>query len=108
MTATRKRRERTWRPGPDYRVVCDCQRHARRERSFLRRTLRMASRGAAVLVTVPLALAALDFPIEAMNFNVGERTIETVRSMRAASVPAAPREPSGLRIFTTPGVSEHF
>jgi hypothetical protein len=110
--AARKRRERTWRPGADYRIVCDCQRHAR-ARIAWRRTLRLASRGAAVLVSLPLAFAALDIPIEAMNLSVASISIETVRGMGTAVAPEVHAKPAiapdaSLRIFTRPGVSEHF
>jgi soluble lytic murein transglycosylase-like protein len=53
----------------DFREICDCQVHARRERSLWRRTLRGAKkRGVALLVTVPLAFCAIG--TEAMNLSL--------------------------------------
>ena len=49
-----------WRGGSDWRVVCPCQNHASRHRDLLRRTVRIAARAAAVLLGIPLALAAVD------------------------------------------------
>jgi soluble lytic murein transglycosylase-like protein len=59
----------------DFRIICDCQRHARRERTILRRSLRVVARaahhvrrnGIAFIVGVPLAFGAIGIPIEAMN-----------------------------------------
>lgn len=50
-----------WRGGSDWRVVCSCQDHSRK-RSVLHSGLRMAARGAAVLLGIPLAFAAVDIP----------------------------------------------
>src|SRR5258706_9589519 len=55
-----------WTPSRDFREICSCQVHARRERTLWRRTLRGAKRrGVALLVTVPLAFGAIG--MEAMN-----------------------------------------
>lgn len=90
---------REWRPGPDYRIICPCQHHARRERSTWRRALRVASRGVAVLLGVPLALAAFDIPTEAMNANLA--------SLRPRVLSPKP-DSRPLPIFTAPVVSERF
>jgi soluble lytic murein transglycosylase-like protein len=58
--------KRQWRG--DFRVICDCQRHSK-NRSLWRRGLRLATRFAAVLVSVPLAFAAFDIN-SAMSLNV--------------------------------------
>lgn len=59
----------TWTPPRDFRDICACQRHARRERAFWRRALRGAKRrGVALLVTVPLAFGAIG--IEAMSLSL--------------------------------------
>ena len=59
----------TWTPPRDFREICACQSHARRERTLWRRTLRAAKRrGVALLVTVPLAFGAIG--IEAMNLSL--------------------------------------
>lgn len=58
-----------------FRVICDCQRHAIRERTLWRRSVRGARavgrqlrrRGVAIAVGLPIACFALGFPIEAMN-----------------------------------------
>jgi soluble lytic murein transglycosylase-like protein len=58
-----------------FRIICDCQRHAIRERTLWRRSVRAARyvgghlrrRGVAIAVGIPVACFALGFPIEAMN-----------------------------------------
>src|SRR5687767_14863367 len=63
--------EARWRGGADWRIVCDCQLHARREKSLLRRVTRVAkrvrSRGLVLLIGIPLAFGTFDLPSEAMN-----------------------------------------
>jgi hypothetical protein len=95
----------------DFRTICDCQVHARRERTLWRRSMRAARaaaqhvgrRGIAVIVGVPLAFGALGFPIEAMNVN--KLTIPSM--LRAASVEQ--RTPTrALPIFTTAKLREQF
>ena len=62
----------------DFRVICDCQRHAIRERTLLRRTVRgmrfigghLQRRSVALLVGVPLAFGAIGWPIEAMDVSI--------------------------------------
>jgi len=83
----------------DIRIICDCQRHARRERSILRRTARLVSRGAAVLMTLPLAFAAFDVPMSAMHFDLGPAKA----LMQKKGEPARQ-----LPIFTTAAVREQF
>lgn len=52
----------------EFRIICDCQRHAARERKLWRRSLRMARRhGVALAIGVPLIVGAIAFPSEAMN-----------------------------------------
>lgn len=98
MSATRKQRQpaSTWKAGPEYRIVCDCQRHALRGQLWSR-AIRLASRATALLVGVPLALAVFDIPV---NLNVGAATAPFLR--RAA---APERE---LPIFTTQKVRDEF
>ena len=62
----RRNGKRQWRG--DFRVICDCQRHSK-NRSLWRRGFRVATRFAAVMVSVPLAFGALDINA-AMNLNV--------------------------------------
>jgi soluble lytic murein transglycosylase-like protein len=61
MNKTSRKNVPKWRGGSDWRVVCACQAHSRK-RSVLRSGLRMAARGAAVLLGIPLAFAAVDIP----------------------------------------------
>lgn len=68
----------TWTPPRDFREICACQRHARRERALWRRAMRGARRRAAALVvTVPLAFCAIG--VEAMSGSLpalAEKAIE--------------------------------
>lgn len=52
----------------EVRIICECQRHAMRERKLWRRSLRAARRhGVALAIGVPLIVSAIAFPSEAMN-----------------------------------------
>ena len=107
-----------WKTGADYRLICPCQHHRRRERSLWRRAARIAGRSVAVLVSVPLAITAFDLPIAAMNMK--SVRVDALRFVRPASaapqvVPAAspgpkeaPQSASTLPIFTTDSVREQF
>lgn len=83
----------------DFRIICDCQRHARREKSILRRAGRVVARGAAVLMTLPFAFAAFDVPMSAMNFDL--RPAKTNLQKKTAPTRQLP-------IFNTPAVREQF
>jgi soluble lytic murein transglycosylase-like protein len=78
-----------WRLERDFRVICDCQIHARKERALWRRAVRgvrQASRGTiALVVGVPLAFGALGIPMEAMNISI---PTFTMRPSLAAPAPA--------------------
>src|SRR5436309_9851287 len=67
--------KRLWR-GDDFRIICSCQVHARRQKTLWRRSLRLVSqlraRSIALLVGVPLALGSLQFPTEAMDVTIGK------------------------------------
>ncbi len=106
-----RRREQKWTGREDFRTICDCQRHAQRERSIWRRAARVTSRAVAVLVSVPLALAAFDIPTSAMNIDLaGVRAFE-LRAPRTLTTQAAShKEPDSreLPIFTTKQVREQF
>jgi len=86
-----------WRPGRDFREICDCQIHARRERALWRRAVRQArqaSRGTiALVVGVPLAFGALGIPMEAMNISIPSFTSRRV-------VVSAPAPARALPIIT--------
>jgi soluble lytic murein transglycosylase-like protein len=87
----------------DFRVICDCQRHSK-NRSLWRRGLRVATRFAAVLVSVPLAFAAFDIN-SAMNLNVvgiGHN------ELRAAQIARSNAASGALPMFTTRAVREQF
>jgi soluble lytic murein transglycosylase-like protein len=59
----------------------------------------------AVLVSIPLAFAALDIPMSAMNLDAVTAGVEQLRAVQTAAVP--PRT-AQLPIFTTPAVREQF
>lgn len=82
----------------DWRVVCTCQLHAPRPSPW-RGALRAAARGAAVLVSIPLAIAAIDIPSAAMN-------IDDLRLNKPAV--AIQSSTSTLPVFTTKKVRETF
>ena len=82
----------------DWRVVCSCQFHARKPNPW-RGFVRVAARGAAVLLGVPLALAAIDIP-------AAKQTFEDLRPAKKV-VAASLVEPS-LPIFTTDAVKQQF
>jgi soluble lytic murein transglycosylase-like protein len=87
----------------DFRVICDCQRHSK-NRSLWRRALRVASRGAAVLVTLPLVFSAFDLN-SVLNLNViGMNRDE----LRAAQTARANSGRGALPMFTTRAVREQF
>lgn len=90
----------------DFRIICDCQIHARRERTLWRRSLRLAqragrsvsSRGIALMIGVPLAFGAIgSLPSEAMNTSIPVLAIR--REMKAVR---------NLPIFTTPRIRATF
>jgi soluble lytic murein transglycosylase-like protein len=102
VTDKRRRRQQTWGRSGEFRLICDCQRHSRRPHSILKRTLRIASQAAAVLLSIPLAFAALDIPTSAMNIN-----LEALRGgTRAAKATAQPQRQ--LPIFTTASIRRQF
>ena len=87
----------------DFRVICDCQRH-RGKRALLRRALNVALRGAAVLVSIPVAFAAFDIPTSAMNLNLRVRPA----ALHGTKAPKPVTQQAALPIFTTPAVREQF
>jgi soluble lytic murein transglycosylase-like protein len=91
-----KRRRQQWKGREDYRVICDCQRH--RRKAIIRRALRIATRGVAVLVSIPLAFSFFDIPSLAMNLD-----------LRATKTIAAPKvEPTNFPVFMTDAVRDGF
>jgi transglycosylase-like protein with SLT domain len=98
-------RERRWKRG-EFRIICQCQVHARQEHALWRRSLRAASRikarGIALIVGVPLALGTLQFPTEAMNIAIGNTSL---RDRAAISVAGAD---NGFAVFNTQRVREQL
>jgi soluble lytic murein transglycosylase-like protein len=117
MNAKRMQTETRWKTGNDFRIICDCQVHARRDRTLLRRSLRAArqlkARSIALLVGVPLTLGALEFPTEAMNLSFStnlwrEQKAAIVAMPSPAPVAQASTVSSQFPIFTTEQVREEF
>ncbi|HEU4888143.1 MAG TPA: lytic transglycosylase domain-containing protein [Thermoanaerobaculia bacterium] len=102
VNVKRSKAEKQWRRR-DFRIICDCQRHAP-QRTMWRRALRIASRGAALLVGLPLAFAALDIN-SAMNLNVIGLD---PNDLRAAQTSRASAANGALPMFTTKEVREQF
>ncbi len=96
--------------GGDFRLICECQVHALRERALWRRSLRgvrraasrLKARGIAVLVGVPLALGALQFPTEAMDVAITGSIFSSRPAARETT------HDNGFAIFTTPRMREQF
>jgi soluble lytic murein transglycosylase-like protein len=81
-------------------VICDCQRHAQK-RNRWRRVVRVATRGVAVLATVPFAYF-FDIPTKAMNLT----NVAALRPQFGARRIAD--NSKQLPVFTTPATSEQF
>lgn len=83
----------------NFRVICDCQRHAMRERTLWRRSVRAAAHlkhgGFALLFGVPLALGVVQYP-----------TINSTASETQAIV--LPQAGAGFPIFTTAKIRGEF
>ena len=91
----------------DFRIICSCQVHARR--SVWRRGLGIASRAAAVLVGVPLALAAFDLPTWAMSIDLSSlRQIDFAGGTPKAVSHHNATSSRPLPIFTTQKMRDQF
>ena len=101
MNVRRKRATREWRPGPEYRVICTCQLHARKRERW-RRAWRMVSRGMFV-IAAPIMVTIFDIPTRAMNFNV-----VALRPQPLKAQPKPRPAQRSLSIFTTDMMSEQF
>jgi hypothetical protein len=83
----------------EFRIICDCQRHAALERRLWRRSLRAARRhGLALAIGVPLIVGAIAFPSEAMNAYIpmlsgthGQSPQVITRSIRDTFFPPPPQ-----------------
>ena len=102
VNAQQRKIEQRWKRRGEFRVICDCQRH-RSEQTVLRRAWRMASRGAAVLVGIPIAFVALDIN-SAMSLNV----IGGGDDLRAAQISQAGAASGTLPMFTTRAIRNQF
>ena|SRR5690349_817481 len=102
VNETKRKAEQRWKRRGEFRVICDCQRHRREGR--VRRAFRIVSRGAAVLVGIPLAFAAFDIN-SAVNLNIASVT-SGLRGTQTAKVAASHK--GTLPMFTTPAVRERF
>src|ERR1051326_7529300 len=83
----------------NFRVICDCQRHAIRERTLWRRRVRAAkakarlvrSGGVALLFAVPLAFGAINIPSEAMDMLTSSNRFQIFTTERVRKDFLAPR-----------------
>jgi soluble lytic murein transglycosylase-like protein len=101
---------------PDFRLICDCQQH-RRVRLW-RRGVGYAARALAILISVPLAFAAFDFPTSAMNLNLASfgsarQSAPEQPKLHAAASPLSAAEESFFEVatfpvFATPRSREQF
>jgi soluble lytic murein transglycosylase-like protein len=87
-----------------HRVICDCQRHAIRERKLWRRAFRVArnakSGALALLVGVPLAFGVNEIPMEAMS--------TTLQTLTVRSTTVEQYGGRTFRIFTTDKIRAEF
>lgn len=98
MKPKRKTADYTWTPPRDFRDICACQRHARRERAFWRRAVRGARKRAVTLfVTVPLAFCAIG--MEAMNVSLPALAKQAIEMSSGAR---------NLEVFTSRNVRDAF
>ena len=107
MIARRHRIHGRWTTGSDYRVICTCQKHAGRGSGPWRHAAKIASRGVAVFIGLPLAFMVLDFPTKAMNLDVSALRATAVRAVKTSDLlPTIPVRT--LAVFDTPSVREQF
>jgi hypothetical protein len=90
----------------DFRIICPCQAHARK--NTWRRGVRIASRVLAVIVGVPLACAAFDLPTSAMNIDLSALRELDVRTPKIVVKGHGKTAAKHLPIFTTPAMREQF
>jgi soluble lytic murein transglycosylase-like protein len=106
----RDRAKEGWRPGEDFRVICTCQVHARRQRVWWRRGLRnvrnastRAKSGMALLVGLPIAFGATWVPMEGMT---GYAVV--TRKLEPAAHRARELATRSFHVFTTDRVRRNF
>lgn len=95
---------------PDVHIICDCQRHALRERTLWRRSVRGARAtvhfirrgGIALLLGVPLALGASNAPSEAMDAVTSRLPHLTLFDFAIFTTPDAKRDFLAPRLTSIP------
>ena len=99
-----------WRPGQDFRMICSCQLHARKQGVWWRRGLRAAKNastraksGFALLVGLPLAFGASWVPMDAMNSYAAVARKLAPLATKTVDVPA-----QSFHVFTTDRVRNDF
>jgi soluble lytic murein transglycosylase-like protein len=106
MIARSRKATQGWKAESDFRIICDCQMHAR-ARLRWRRALRFTARGLAIVAAVPFAFA-FDIPEKARNFDITAlRQQIQIRAVRTVAQPKK-KDPDAIPIFTTPAMSEQF
>jgi hypothetical protein len=99
MKYRRRIADYTWTPPRDFREICACQRHARRERALWRRAVRGARKRAVTLfVTVPLAFCAIG--MEAMDVSLPQ--------LAQQAIEMSSRNTQTFEVFTTRRVRDAF
>jgi len=99
MKPKRRIADYSWTPPRDFRDICACQRHARRERALWRRAMRGArKRAVALFVTVPLAFCAIG--MEAMDVSLPRLAKQAIEMSSSGS-----RE---FEVFTARKVRDAF
>jgi len=102
----------------DFRIICDCQRHAIRERTLWRRSVRAAKAtarqirrgGAPLILSVTLAFGAINIPSEAMDMLTPSSRFNIFTTPRVRSEFLAPRRVSAQtpRTLTIEVMREQF
>jgi hypothetical protein len=99
MKPNRRSADYSWTPPRDFRDICACQRHARRERALWRRAVRGArKRAVALCVTVPLAFCAIG--MEAMDVSLPQLAQQAIEMSSSGT--------RDLEVFTARRVRDAF
>lgn len=96
-----------WTQHRDFRVICSCQLHEGKGRTF-RNAAGLAKRGAALILSIPLALAALDLPTEAMDRHLTSIEAASVVPSRQTPPAAAAEGSADFPIFTSRRTRDRF
>lgn len=87
--------------------MCPCQAHAPK-RGILRGSIRAAARGAAVLVSIPLAVAFVDISRAASGLDLSSMKNALIKTSPAVTANKPVQQARTLPIFTTESVKEQF